>query len=147
MRFVIRLSVVALSVATGSSCQQASLQMTGPSPITLSSSAANLDPSSGLQWGATSSGMHSADVESGFVCGLGPHGSTTDSHATRSASGNETVTCHAQSPLPPPTSAMIETGFPCELHFGDGDPTTRDFSTNSRAVVTPSGNVTLVCKS
>ena len=46
-----------------------------------------------------------------------------------------------------PAKAEHIEGFPCLLNFGDGDPATPDITFNSRAVVTPSGHVTLVCKS
>ena len=42
---------------------------------------------------------------------------------------------------PPPKSASHIEDFACDLHFGLGT------TTDSRAVITPSGRVSLVCKS
>ena len=99
-------------------------------------------------WGSSRShgDRHSASNESGFFCALGPFGAADDSHATMSASGNETVVCTGKTAAAPDKAEHVE-GFPCLLHFGDGDPGTEDITFDSRAVVTPSGHVTLVCKS
>jgi hypothetical protein len=83
----------------------------------------------------------SATQESGFQCGLLMFGSTEQSHATRSASGNETLHCSGETPVPPPGGATVIEGTPCVLHFS------REVTTDSRLVITPSGRVILTCKS
>lgn len=136
------LALLAVSVFTA--CEQAPRSLVGP---TATINAGSQAKKSGNEWGARSQGSKpSATNDSGFACALGPNGQADKSHATRSASGNETVVCTAKTEAAPEKAEQIE-GFPCLLHFGDGDPTTPDITFDSRAVVTPSGHVTLVCKS
>lgn len=134
-------------VAFFTSCQQAPRSVVGPSLPGLSAGTQAQKSSTPPGWGSRSQGdKHSADNESGFFCALGPYGEAEKSHATRSASGNETVVCTGKTEAAPDRAEKVE-GFPCLLHFGDGDPATEDITFDSRAVVTPSGHVTLVCKS
>jgi hypothetical protein len=91
--------------------------------------------------------MSSADVVSGFNCTVGGFGGfpwvlTTDSHITKSSSGNMTLTCHGQLPAgEEPETAEIqrseESGGICRV-----------FSTTAtrwQQVFTPSGEITLKC--
>jgi hypothetical protein len=82
-----------------------------------------------------------ASQQSGFVCRLGPFGIAEQSHATRSASGNQVLVCHGKADVTfvLPKKAQILEGFACALHF-DGTITTR-----SKLVFTPSGHITLTC--
>lgn len=137
------LALLAVSVFTA--CEQAPRSLLGPTAAISAGSQAK--KSDNNQWGARSQGSKtSAANDSGFVCALGPYGPAEKSHATKSASGNETVVCTGKTEAAPEKAQHIE-GFPCLLHFGDGNPATPDFTSDSRAVVTPSGHVTLVCKS
>jgi hypothetical protein len=139
------LGVALVAVSLFAACEQAPRSIVGPTAIT--GAAFNSEGSAEERWGSLGQGvMHSAANESGFVCALGPFGRADDSHATISNSGNETVVCSGKTAASPDQAQLIE-GFPCSLHFGDGDPTTPDVTTDSRAVVSPSGHVTLVCKS
>lgn len=132
-------------VSSLTACEQAPRALLGPSAAV--SAGRHADTDSDVRWGSNGQGvMHSAANESGFVCSLGPFGSTDNSHATISNSGNETVVCTGQAPVAPDKTQQLE-GFPCGLHFGDGDPSTPDVTFDSRAVITPSGHVTLVCES
>jgi hypothetical protein len=83
--------------------------------------------------------MHSAAQESGFPCGL-PGGVTTQSHATISDSGNQTLHCVGDTPVAP-DRRIVEEGFPCALHY-EGEVTL-----DSRIMITPGGQVILTCKS
>ena len=135
-------AVVVLSAFTA--CEQAPRSMLGP---TASVSAGRHAETDGDNWGAKGQGvLRSTANDSGFFCALGPYGAADSSHATISNSGNETVVCTGKAAVGPDKNTQIE-GFPCRLHFGDGDPSTPDITFDSRAVVTPSGHVTLVCKS
>lgn len=90
--------------------------------------------------GALETGTHnSAGVAKGFLCGTGPGGLTTQSHATISNSGNETLFCQGQLATPPPQAIRVN-GLLCGLFFGG-------LTTNSRLVITAGGPVNLVCKS
>jgi hypothetical protein len=80
----------------------------------------------------------SAQQESGFSCGLLGFGTTQQSHATMSASGNQSLHCSGETPLQPDRAVIIE-GTPCLLHFDD------EVTSDSRLVITPSGNVILTC--
>ena len=136
-------AVVVLSAFTA--CEQAPRSMIGPSAAKVT--AGRHAESGDVKWGARGQGViHSAAKDSGVFCNLGPYGAAEESHATLSNSGNETVVCTGKTPASPDKAEKIE-GFRCLLHFGDGDPTTPDVTFDSRAVVTPSGHVTLVCKS
>ncbi|NIM48759.1 MAG: hypothetical protein GTN78_10345 [Gemmatimonadales bacterium] len=94
-----------------------------------------------VQWGAMETGTHSsAAVAKGFPCGVGPAGITTQSHATLSNSGKETLHCHGQMPAgTEPQKAVILRGVLCGLHFGG-------FTTNSKVEITPGGRVNLRCQ-
>ena len=144
-RYAVSVSAAVVVAWTFTSCQQAPTSMVGPTAaISAVSQAQKLD---GNEWGSRDHGeKHSAANETGFFCNLGPYGAAEESHATLSASGNETVVCSGKTAARPDKVEKIE-GFPCLLHFGDGDPGTTDITFDSRAVVTPSGHVTLVCKS
>lgn len=92
--------------------------------------------------------MSSADVVSGFNCAVGIFGGyplvwTTDSHITRSSSGNMILTCHGQLPAwsePPETAEMQrseESGGSCRVFS--------TMATRWQQVFTPSGEITLKC--
>lgn len=144
-RHAVSLGVAVAVISFFTSCQQAPKSLVGPTGASAGSQAQQ-PPENG--WGSSRShgDKHAAANESGFFCALGPYGAADDSHATMSASGNETVVCTGKTAAAPDKAETIE-GFPCLLHFGDGDPGTEDITFDSRAVVTPSGHVTLVCKS
>ena len=133
-----------VAVSSFTACEQAPRSLLGP---TASVSAGRHAVSDADNWGARGKGVtRSAANDSEFFCALGPYGAADKSHATISNSGNETVVCTGQAPVAPDKTLKVE-GFPCALHFGDGDPATPDVTFDSRAVVTPSGHVTLVCQS
>jgi hypothetical protein len=144
-RRAVRLGVAVAVVSFFTSCQQSPRALVGPTGASAGSQAQQPSENS---WGSsrTHGDKHAASNESDFFCGLGPYGAADSSHATMSASGNETVVCTGKTEANPDRAEKIE-GFPCLLHFGDGDPGTEDITFDSRAVVTPSGHVTLVCKS
>ena len=144
-RRAVSLGVAVAVVSFFTSCQQAPSSLVGPTGAKAGSQA---QKPSGNGWGSarTDGDKHSASNGSDFFCALGPYGAADSSHATMSASGNETVVCTGKTEAAPDKAEKIE-GFPCLLHFGDGDPGTEDITFDSRAVVTPSGHVTLVCKS
>jgi hypothetical protein len=145
MHHTFRFGLVLVLICLGGGCQQTPRSALGPSAI--GGTALNVEGSSEGAWGSRGHGvMHSAANESGFTCGLGPFGPADDSHATISDSGNETVTCSGKTSASVDKTQIME-GFECLLHFGDGDPTTRDVTFDSRAVINPSGHVTLVCES
>ena len=91
--------------------------------------------------------MSSADVMSGFSCRVGGFGGfpwvfTTDSHITKSSSGNMTLTCHGQLPA----------GFEpeaAEVQQSEDTPGTcivfSTIATRWQQVFTPSGEITLKC--
>ena len=145
VRCAIRFGAAFAIVSALAACQQAPSSLVSPTATNAGSQAQKADDGN---WGARDRDLKSsADNASGFDCLLGPYGFADESHATRSASGNETVTCHGKTAAAPDSAQHIE-GFPCLLRFGgDGDTKTEDITFDSRAVVTPSGNVTLVCKS
>lgn len=94
----------------------------------------------GGQVGALEPGEHgSATVASGFLCGV-YYTLTTDSHATLSNSGNETLTCRGDLPghITPPLKAVIWNGIPCNLRFSG-------VATGSKLVTTPAGELILKC--
>jgi hypothetical protein len=129
-------ALVVVSALTA--CEQAPRSMLGP---TATVSAGRHADTANERWGAEGKGvMHSAATDSGFPCFLGGV-PAEHSHATVSNSGNETVVCSGDTPLRPTTDHGAEhLDFPCLLHFGQG------FG-ESQITVTPSGHVTLVCKS
>lgn len=59
-----------------------------------------------------------ADVDKGFLCGLGPAGLTNRSHATLSPSGQESLSCSSDTPWAGPPSAVNLRGVLCGLRFG-----------------------------
>lgn len=136
-----RAGAVIFIVSAFTACEQAPRFMLGPTAAVTAGRHAN---TSNERWGAEGKGdKRSAETESGFDCFLAGV-QAENSHATLSASGNETVTCSGDTPSRPDHAEHFE--FPCLLHFGDGDTTTPDFG-ESKITVTPSGHVTLVCKS
>jgi hypothetical protein len=65
-----------------------------------------------------------ATVYNGFVCGLGPSGTTTASHAVITPSGQENEQCHGANSMAAPSNGATQfKGFPCTLHT---DGTTTD---------------------
>lgn len=138
------LVLLAAVTVTLTACQQSPTSVLGPSPAAVGTSAAHFDTSSNELAGALTQGVHhSAATDSGFACvfpfGLGL---AEESHATRSDSGNQTLTCHAEAPpFITPDSARQFEGFPCAMHY-DGTVTT-----DSKLLITPSGNMTLSCHS
>jgi hypothetical protein len=124
-----------VAVSAFTACEQAPRSMLGP---TAAVSAGRHADTSGERWGAEGTGvMNSAATESGFACRLGAF-PAEHSHATVSNSGNETVVCSGDTPLRPESAQHIE--GTCDLHFGQG-------SGDAHITITPSGHVTLVCKS
>ncbi len=144
-RRAVSLGVAVAVVSFFTSCQQSPTSLVGPTGASAGSQAQKPSENS---WGSsrTHGDKQSASNESDFFCALGPYGAADNSQATMSASGNETVVCTGKTEAAPDKAQKLE-GFPCLLHFGDGDPGTEDITFDSRAVVTPSGHVTLVCKS
>jgi hypothetical protein len=100
----------------------------------------------GVQFGAAESGTHnSAGVARGFQCWVGPDaGYTWDSHETVSNSGYQTIWCQGTQPFPPPRTVIlqgcIDIPMECTFFFGGS---TCDY----KAILSPNGNVTLMCKS
>lgn len=136
-----RAGAAIIIVSAFTACEQAPRSMLGP---TAAVSAGRHADTSNERWGAEGKGVKQpAANDSGFACFLGGV-PAENSHATISASGNETVVCTGDTPLRPDHAEHLE--FPCLLHFGDGIPGTPDFGSDSQIVVTPSGHVTLVCK-
>lgn len=91
--------------------------------------------------GALESGTHeSAGVARGFLCGLFVT-LTTDSHATISNSGIQTLQCHGDfdPALLGLTRAVKIEGLPCFLHFGG-------MTTDSQLIATPGGKMHLHCR-
>ena len=136
-----RTGAAVMIVSAFTACEQAPRSMLGPTAAVSAGRHANTP---GERWGAEGKGvMNSAATDSGFHCSLG--GTPAEhSHATVSNSGNETVVCTGDTPFRPDSAQHFES--PCFLHFGDGDPTTPDVG-EAKIIVTPSGHVTLVCKS
>lgn len=130
--------VVAALVLAG--CGQARVSMLGPTPLNVGANVTlgeTTEPISGaLEQGET----HSAGQQSGFLCLIRGFGTTTDSHATISNSGVETLVCRGETTLTPPFADVSE-GEPCRLFFSG------DITFNSHLVITPSGQVVLTCSS
>ena len=99
-----------------------------------------------MQWGdlltaeVGAIGDNSAQVAKGFLCGL-VFNLTTQSHATQSNSGNETLQCKGDLPdaIPPPDQTMRFEGLLCGLIFSG-------LTTNSTLQVHPSGKIDLKCQ-
>jgi hypothetical protein len=139
-----RIALAVILGATLAACEQAPHSVLGPTPSVAAPPTLNVELSPGDYWGAMPErrlAMAKASQQSGFACRLGPFGIADQSHATRSASGNQTLVCHGQADATfvPPEKAQILEGFACALHF-DGTITTR-----SKLVFTPSGHITLTC--
>ena len=138
-------------------CEQARITVTSPSAIEsaaggrVTGTVEDIWTSPSDVWGAAAESLlRSAENEAGFTCNLGPFGVADNSHATMSSSGNETVVCSGDAApgVVRPGSALILDGVPCLLRYGpDGDPRSPDVTFDSQVVFTPSGHVTLVCKS
>lgn len=91
--------------------------------------------------GAMETGEHgSASVARGFWCGV-LYASTTDSHETLSASGNQMLTCHGDLPdwMIPPDKAVTLSGLACNFYFPG-------WTTDSKLLVTPAGEIILKCR-
>ncbi|WP_423801790.1 hypothetical protein [Neobacillus sp. SAB-20_R2A] len=86
-----------------------------------------------------------AVVINNFTCGV-PEANgniilTTDSHTviTNDANGNTILKCfYKQDPNSNPPQAIVSKGFLCGTFLG--------LTTDSKAVITPSGNIVLTCK-
>ena len=89
-------------------------------------------------------GGNGASVLSGFPCGIGPGGSTTQSHEVLTPSGQENEQCHGDTgPVTNGGGATVVKGAPCTLGPAQPGVTT----TQMQASVTPSGHVNLNCHS
>ena len=77
--------------------------------------------------GAQEFSASSASVASGFLCGVLVD-LTTQSHATLSSSGNETLICSSDSPFAPPPKTLVIKGLGCGLFFSG-------FTTNSKITI------------
>ena len=160
MRFTTRLAGISVLAVAVVGCQTPGSTLAPAGPTVPGAGVANVkasDPSSDTPWldgvwGATGPlGLHhSATTDSGFECTLGLFGPATNSHATLSNSGNETVTCSGSFPDAAglPASAFVQKGqVACELHFTDEDGDgAGDSSIDSQVVIAPSGQVTLTCQ-
>jgi hypothetical protein len=71
-----------------------------------------------------------------FVCGLGPAGPTTNSHAVVTPSGNANLSCHGSTAVGPPETLVLK-GVPCGTPGG--------VTTDSHFVWTKSGQANLTC--
>jgi hypothetical protein len=138
-----RIALAVICVATFAACEQAPNVVLSPTASIAGTPASNLEVSPSDHWGALPQPLLATNAaqESGFACGLGPFGVADRSHATQSASGNQTLVCQGQAAATVvlPDKAQIFEGFGCALHF-DGTITTR-----SKLVFTPSGHLTLTC--
>ncbi len=140
-----------LAIVMFAGCEQARISLTSPTPTsTTAADASALTISPDDVFGSVEPGvMLSAAVERDFSCVLGPFAVATNSHATISNSGNETVVCSGQlsASVVAPEKIFVLEGFACALRFGDGDPSTSEITFDSVLRITPSGHVTMVCKS
>ena len=93
---------------------------------------------------AATGGGNGASVLSGFPCGIGPGGSTTQSHEVLTPSGQENEQCHGDTgPVTNGGGATVVKGAPCTSGPAQPGVTT----TQMQASVTPSGHVNLNCHS
>jgi hypothetical protein len=91
---------------------------------------------------ASSDNPNAAAVINDFGCYINlppeiPYQTTTQSHATVTGKGNTVLTCDFTGNPVPLSRAVIKTGWTCSTQGG--------FTTNTRAVATPSGNVKITC--
>ncbi len=138
-----RIALAVICISTFAACEQAPHSIVGSTPSVVAAPALNLELSPSDYWGALPPPLLAAKTaqESDFQCRIGPFGIAFQSHATRSASGNQTLVCHGQADatFALPKKAQVLEGFACALHF-DGTITTL-----SKLVFTPSGHLTLTC--
>jgi hypothetical protein len=116
-----------------------------PSPLAPSAAsgagAAHLTADADARWGAVASGLRTLTADDADVpCALGRFGLAERSHFVSTPSGNETLVCTGSTPVASEKGATHLTGFLCMLPSGT-------VTTDSRLVLTPSGHVTLTCKS
>ena len=101
-------------------------------------------------FGALPLGRHnSAAQESGFDCNVGGP-TTTNSHATISDSGKQTLVCHGHTQLTPSnfcsdTQGACIVSVRCGLRFPDESG--QAVVGEGRFIVTPSGEAHLICHS
>jgi len=99
--------------------------------------AATRDVAASARFGNAAASVNAAFVADGFECGLGPAGSTTDSHLAATSAGTVSLTCRTVA-TPGPTPPLIVKGALC----GIGPFTTTDMI----FIWSPSGQASLVCQ-
>jgi hypothetical protein len=134
-------ALIAVLACTLAACEQGRTSLTGPTPVTLTSGVTlHSEESLPELYGALTQGeMHSAAQASGFPCSLGPFGVTEQSHATISDSGNQTLVCRGENPLPGGSAETIPLPV-CALHYADA-------AGSGSLLLTPSGEVIFTCQS